>query len=134
MSGNGVAAFTAPFLYRIHPDELNDFQRITKGWVQQRIQSLGLQLEAVVVVSGFGTALAALVNQYMVRASFESTKLVRPLVFFMTLILIPAINLIGWLIDAVRLDKRFTLRHLFILRRIPRGAYTANQSAEVSRP
>lgn len=112
----GVVAFTAPFLYRAHPDFESDFSRFLPGAYRQMASINGLVLEEWHANSGIGGTCASLINQYVIRQFIETNSLFKyfflpilPIVFITT-------NLIGFVMD-IRPDIRFATRFLIVLKK-----------------
>lgn len=115
--GGGVI-MTAPFLYRIHPNKESDFFRILPGGYVEIARLNGLSVELVATNSGFGTTIAALVNQYLIRICLEQKQFIFKITAFLLLPLIfLSTNLFGWLIDGFGVDERFATRYLIIFRK-----------------
>lgn len=114
----GKCITVSPFLYREHGGKEKDFQRITKGGYYVLAKISGLKVEKIYTYSFFGTTLAILINQFVIRKILEEgflTKVVllsiSPLIFFLT-------NTIGFLIDSVSKDDRFASCYHVIMRKI----------------
>lgn len=115
--GGGII-MTAPFLYRIHPNKESDFFRILPGGYVEIALLNGLSVDSVETNSGFGTTIAVLVNQYLIRIFLEQKKIISKIVISLFLPLIFVfINIFGWLIDSLGVDERFATRYLIILRK-----------------
>jgi len=116
----GKIALTAPFLYRIHPDDSADFFRPLPGGYRVIADEFGLKVEKIVANTGIGATCAALINQWMIRQYFSPSSGIiwriflitcMPLVFFLT-------NVSGWLVDQYRPDARFASRFLVVMRKM----------------
>lgn len=112
----GVVIFTAPFLYRAHPDFESDFSRFLPGAYKKIASTNGLVLEECYSNSGIGGTCASLINQYVIRKFIESQSYfkfvllpIAPFVFTIT-------NLIGLAVD-IRPDSRFATRFLVIMKK-----------------
>lgn len=115
----GGMVLTAPFLYRIHPDESSDFFRVLPGGYAALAESHGLVVEKVFSNTGMGATCAALINQRMVRAFVEAPpRSIKRAVF---LIMMPFVfvlgNVGGLLLDGREPDRRFATRFLVVMRK-----------------
>lgn len=114
----GKCITVSPFLYREHGGAEKDFQRITKGGYYALARRSGLKVEKIYTYSFFGTTLAILVNQFVVRKILEEGLLIKvvllsisPLIFFLA-------NTAGFLIDSVSRDDRFASCYHVVMRKI----------------
>ncbi len=114
----GRCLTVSPFIYREHGGIDSDFQRITRGGYRQLARKSGLKVKRIYTYSFFGTTLAILVNQYIVRKILEGramTKivllLVSPLIFFL-------MNCMGFLLDRLDQDERFASAYHVVMQKV----------------
>jgi len=114
----GRCITVSPFMYREHGGKESDFQRITRGGYLELARKSGLKLEKIYTYSFFGTTLAILVNQHVIRKILEGSILTKsilfsisPLVFFIT-------NCFGLLIDSVDKDERFASCYHVVMKKV----------------
>jgi|SRR5579859_3864877 len=104
---SGLCIITTPFLYREHGGMDFDFQRFTRGGYYELAKKTGFTIEKLYTHGYFGTMMAALTNQFMIRKIMEDNWLVKvvlfplaPFVFFFT-------NTLGYIIEIFDRDVRF---------------------------
>jgi ubiquinone/menaquinone biosynthesis C-methylase UbiE len=119
LKSGGIAVFTVPFLFRLHPDFDSDFFRPLPAGIAAMVQPLGLKLEKVVSNTGAGTASSYLFNQWLIRVFMESKwpKVLRWTLLIPMPLIFACTNLFGWLIDKIRMDSRFASHFLIVLRK-----------------
>lgn len=113
----GYCLTTTPYLYREHGGIEMDFQRVSRGGYYALAERTGFVVKHVYTCSYFGTTLAVLVNQYVIRKIMESSwfvkiplLLISPVIFFST-------NTLGYLIELVDQDIRFASAYHSILQK-----------------
>ncbi len=113
------AIMSVPFLYRMHggePDHKFDHFRYLKGFFYGREEKNGLEVVKIYVNAGFGTSLASLTNQWMIRRILESNIIMRAACLVLSPFIFVASNCIGFLIDIFP-DERFSTRFHVILKK-----------------
>lgn len=113
----GYCIVASPFLYREHGGIEKDFQRISRGGYYELASKVGMKVEKIITYSFFGTTMAILTNQFVIRKIAESNIIVRlallvacPLIFFTA-------NTLGFLIDFLDSDIRFASRYHVVMRK-----------------
>lgn len=112
----GLMMFTAPFLYRAHPDFESDFVRLLPGAYKSLASENGLIMENFQFNTGIGGTCAALINQYLIRLFLEKSILVKLLIIMVMPFVFFSSNICGYLIDK-NLDPRFATRFLLVFRK-----------------
>lgn len=112
----GLAVFTAPFIYRAHPDFESDFSRFLPGAYKQMASINGFVLEECYANSGIGGTCASLINQYVVRRFVETNNFLKYFILPISPVVFITTNLIGLVMD-IRPDTRFATRFLVVLRK-----------------
>lgn len=102
----GTVLLTVPFLYREHK---MDFHRYTPDYFEYIAKKNGLKVKNFYHNTGFGTTQATMANQWFVRRTLESHKLLRPLFLLMCPFAFVINNIVGYLID-LKPDRRFATR------------------------
>lgn len=113
----GLCITFAPFLYREHGERKYDFYRLSRGAYEYLSRLNGFKSIKIYPVCYFGTTLAVLVNQYVIRKIMEGN-------IFLKLILLPLspfifffMNTLGYLIDLLDQDERFSLHYLVVMKK-----------------
>ena len=112
----GVCLISVPFIYRDHGGDTGyDYFRYTKSCLTKLANKNSFRVNSIVVKSFFGTSLATIINQYIIRKITEGAVPVKilllvtcPIIFFIT-------NISGLLIDTIDKDERFATRYHLIL-------------------
>ena len=119
VKSSGIIVLTAPFVYRIHPDESADFFRLLPGGYRAIADKYGLTVEKVVANTGVGGTCAALINQWMIRQYFRQNSGIiwRSFLIICMPFVFCSSNLLGWLVDQCKPDSRFASRFLIVLRK-----------------
>lgn len=111
----GNCIITSPFLYREHGGIEMDFRRLTKGGFHKLASDTGFKIVKILTYSHFGTTVAILINQFVIRKIIEgsiATKILllplAPFIFFLA-------NSIGYLFDLVDKDERFAARYHVVM-------------------
>ncbi len=116
----GMAIVVMPFLYRMHGGEAEnhrlDFFRYTNGFFYNLSQRCHLEVVEIYHNTGYGTTLASLTNQYVIRTILESNIFFRILFLFLAPFIFLCMNLIGYVIDTAP-DKRFATRFHVVLKK-----------------
>lgn len=113
----GYCLLTSPYLYREHGGIEMDFQRISRGGYYHLAKRNGFKVVKVYTHSYFGTTIAIMINQYVIRKILEGRVIryilfpISPLIFFIT-------NSIGYFIDLVDSDLRFASSYHVILKKL----------------
>lgn len=112
----GLIVFTAPFLYRAHPDFESDYSRFLPGAYKKLALTNGLVLEEWHANSGIGGTCASLINQYVVRKFIETKSCFKYFILPIAPVIFIVTNLIGFAVD-IRPDIRFATRFLVVLKK-----------------
>jgi hypothetical protein len=118
LKNGGICVLSTPFIYREHPSENLDFFRYTRGGIKYLANNNGFQVIKIVSFSFVGTAIASLINQFIIRQIFERGYLSK----FLFILICPFFslfsNIIGLIIDLIYRDERFAARYHIVLRRL----------------
>lgn len=111
----GNCVITVPYLYREHGGINFDFQRLSRGGIIHHAKVAGFNNIRIKTFSFFGTTVATLINQFLIRKIYEKNLIIKilliplcPFVFFTT-------NIIGFAIDKVDPDYRFATAYHIVL-------------------
>lgn len=112
---NGHIAFSVPFLYREHK---LDFHRYTGEFFGNVAKLNRLRLSQRYANTGYGTTMAVLTNQWLIRRIIEGPIVLRPILLIVSPLVFLTTNVVGLLID-LKPDTRFAVRYhvLFTKRR-----------------
>ena len=120
LKSGGTIVLTAPFLYRIHPDDSADFYRLLPGGYRAIADQYGMKVEKIMANTGVGATCAALINQWMIRQYLQENSGVIWRIFLT--ICMPFVfcssNMLGWLVDKYKTDSRFASRFLVVIRKM----------------
>lgn len=114
---NGTAIMSVPFLYRMHggePEHKLDFFRYLNGFFYERAKKNDLEVMKIYNNTGFGTTLASLTNQWVIRRIIESNIIAKIIFFIFSPFIFLFTNITGFIIDIFP-DKRFATRFHIIL-------------------
>lgn len=103
----GCIAFSVPFLYREHK---MDYHRYTGEMFDHVAKINNLRLTNRYSNTGYGTTMAVLTNQWLIRRIVEGPILLRPFLFIVSPIVFLSTNITGLLIDT-KPDTRFSVRY-----------------------
>jgi SAM-dependent methyltransferase len=115
---DGRCITVSPFLYREHGGVESDFQRITRGGYQELARKSGLKLEKIYTYSFFGTTLAILINQYVIRRILEEGILTKVVLFSISPLIFFTANCFGLLMDFINNDERFASCYHVVMRKV----------------
>jgi ubiquinone/menaquinone biosynthesis C-methylase UbiE len=110
----GKLIFSVPFLYREHS---MDRQRYTSDYFRLAAKDNGLKVMRIYTNTGFGTTVAVMTNQWIVRRILEGPIVVRPLLLLLSPPLFLINNVTGWIID-LKPDSRFTTRYHVVMKKL----------------
>ncbi len=115
----GKMLVSVPFIYREHSEGTGfDYHRFTVSCLKKLSKDHGLKVTRIFTYSYFGTAMAAFVNQYVVRKIAEGHLFVKVILFILAPFIFILTNTIGFLIDTVDHDERFASHyHLIAVKR-----------------
>lgn len=111
---DGLCIISVPFLYRFHGEEY-DFFRYTKKGLATLAENAGFKTKKIFTYCYFGTTIASMTNQFIVRKILEGNILTKILFILIGLFLFPSMNMLGWIIDSVYPDTRFPTRYHAVL-------------------
>lgn len=96
----GQLLVTIPFAYPLH-DLPHDFQRFTRPGLQRRIDAVGLTLAELDEAGGGIEAAALNLSLTLTRGVLESVRRrsLLSLMVFPVLMMVPVVNLLGWLLS-----------------------------------
>ena len=109
----GYIIFSVPFLYREHK---MDYFRYTGDFFQMIAKKEGLRLQNKYANTGYGTTMAVLSNQWIIRRVMEGPIVLRPFILIISPFFFTIANLLGLLID-IKPDVRFANRYHIIYRK-----------------
>lgn len=116
----GLCCTTMPFLYREHGGTTYDFQRFTRGGFKELARNNGFIIQSIFTFGFFGTTVASLSNQFIIRKIVEGNWLIKlfllpcsPICFFI-------MNSIGFIIDSIDQDYRFSPYYHVVMRKANR--------------
>ena len=115
---NGICVLSVPFLYRVHPTDNLDFQRLTKNGLCNLAEDCGFKLITNITYSFIGTTEAAQINQFIIRAIFEAKLPIKVIVFIISPIAFFISNTFGYLLDLIQNDMRFATRYHVVLQKL----------------
>jgi len=104
----GLCFTTMPFLYREHGGIAYDFQRFTRGGFMANAKKHGFSIESIFTYGYFGTTIACLSNQFIIRKIVEGNWLTKILVIPFSPFCFFIMNCIGFIIDTIDRDERFS--------------------------
>lgn len=108
----GKLLVSVPFLYREHSEGTGyDYHRFTVSALKQYCEDNGLKVDRIFTYSFFGTAHAALVNQYVIRKIAEGNILLKLILFLLSPLIFLFNNIVGFFIDAIDQDERFAAHY-----------------------
>jgi SAM-dependent methyltransferase len=116
----GYIYTSVPFFYRIHggePLQKMDFFRYAPGFFYNIAKKNNLQLIQIYINTGFGTSLASITNQWVIRRMVESNVLFKIVLFIACPFIFTIMNTIGLILDRFP-DKRFPVRLHVLLKKI----------------
>jgi SAM-dependent methyltransferase len=113
VKSKGYVIFSVPFLYREHK---MDFFRYTGGFFEMVADNNGMKLENKYSNTGYGTTMAVLTNQWIVRRVMEGPIVLRPFLLLLSPFIFIIMNVLGLLID-MKPDVRFANRYHIIMRK-----------------
>lgn len=119
LKSGGTAIMSIPFLYRMHggePDHKFDHFRYLNGFFYTRAAENNLEVDTIHTNTGYGTTMASLTNQWLIRRIVESNIVVKGIFFILSPFVFLTANIIGFLID-INPDKRFATRFHVVLRK-----------------
>lgn len=115
---HGVLILTAPLFYNVHGAPY-DFFRYTPDGLRVVLEQSGFRVVELRPQGYFGTTLGLLVNNF-ITIRLESHRLLRLIRWTMLLPILPlvfaGINVVGWLLDRLSREARFSFNHLVIAR------------------
>ncbi len=114
----GICITVMPFLFREHGGIENDFQRFTKGGFHQLAKNAGFKVVNISTYCCFGTTMASLVNQYVVRKIVEGKLIPKILLFMLSPFIFLTTNGVGWIIDSLDNDERFAERYHVVMKKL----------------
>lgn len=115
---NGLCITTMPFLYRDHGGVEYDFQRFTKGGFTSIAKKTGFKIISIKASTYFGTAIAILINQYVIRKIMEKNIFVKISLLLFSPFIFTFSNSLGYIIDRVDHDDRFSPHYHVIMKKI----------------
>ena len=98
-----------PYMYRMHggePDHKMDFFRYSYGFFYDIAVRNNLKIVKIYSNSGFGTTLASLTNQWLIRRIMEGNIVEKAFYLLICPFIFLFVNVVGYLID-LKPDKRF---------------------------
>lgn len=111
----GKVLISVPFIYREHSEGTGyDFHRFTISALKKLCEDHGLLAKRVFTYSYYGTAMAALTNQYVVRKIAEGNTLVKVVFFLVCPLIFLYTNIVGFIIDSIDHDERFSSHYHLI--------------------
>ena len=110
----GGIILSVPFMYREHK---MDFRRFTGDYFQMIADKNKLKLVSKYSNTGYGTTMAVISNQWMVRRIIEGPLLLRPILLVISPLYFLLMNLAGWLID-LKPDVRFATRYHIVYKKL----------------
>lgn len=110
----GLCILSVPFLYRFHGEEY-DFFRYTKKGLATLAQNSGFKVKKIFTYSYFGTTVASMTNQFIVRKILEGNLLTKFTFALGCIVIFPLMNILGFLIDTIYPDTRFPTRYHVVL-------------------
>jgi len=116
----GYVIFSVPFLYRMHGGEPSykfDYFRYLNGFFYEVAKKNNLEVVKIYSNTGYGTTMASLTNQWIIRRIMESNILTRILFLIFAPFIFILTNLLGLVIDIFP-DNRFATRFHVILKKI----------------
>lgn len=115
----GKMLVSVPFMYREHSEGTGyDFHRFTISCLRKLCKDHGLKATRVFTYSYFGTAMAAFINQFMIRKIAESNFLIKIPLFILAPFVFLSTNCLGFLIDTVDHDERFASHYHLIATKV----------------
>lgn len=114
----GYCVLSSPFLYRDHGGMEHDFYRVHLGGYNFLATNNKFKIIEIYNTSFFGTTLSELLNQYIIRKFLEGYITTKILLIVPMPFIFMCSNLLGYLIDLIDKDARFTNRHYIILQAI----------------
>ncbi len=108
----GYILVCIPFLFRMHggePEHRMDFYRYLNGFFYKVAADNDLDIVEIYNNTGYGTTLASLTNQFLIRKIVESNWVSKAMLFLLAPFVFLASNIVGFLID-LSPDKRFSTR------------------------
>lgn len=112
---SGHIILSVPFLYRMHggePLHKLDFFRYLNGFFYMVAERNNLEVLEIYSNTGCGSAVASIINQWLIRRIVESNFFVKFISLFLSPFIFLAFNLLGFLVD-IAPDKRFST-HFYI--------------------
>jgi SAM-dependent methyltransferase len=119
LKSGGTAIMSVPFLYRMHggePDHKFDHFRYLNGFFYTRADANGLEVDKIYTNTGYGTTMASMTNQWVIRRIMESNVIAKAIFFILSPFIFAFTNVCGFLID-LNPDKRFATRFHVVLRK-----------------
>jgi SAM-dependent methyltransferase len=111
----GKMLVSVPFMYREHSDGTGyDYHRFTVSCLKKLCTDHGLEPTKVFTHSYFGTASAALINQFWVRKIAEGNFLIKIILIIPAPFIFIFTNCIGFVIDKIDHDERFASHYHLI--------------------
>lgn len=103
----GYCLTTTPYLYREHGGIAIDFQRISRGGYYVLAKKTGFKVVKIFSYSFFGTTVATLVNQYLIRKIMESNWVLKIPLIVISPFVFTTTNSLGYILDRLDPDIRF---------------------------
>jgi len=118
LRANGVLLMSMPFLYPIH-DAPADYQRFTKFKLESFLSANKMTVETLITNSQPIVTAAALVNIALTKSVINSVKKMHLFILFAVFlpVIIPLVNLFGWLIGKLSPVDDFMPHNIFIVAR-----------------
>ncbi len=111
----GKMLVSVPFIYREHSEGTAvDYHRFTGSCLKKLAKDHSMKATRVFTYSYFGTAMAAFVNQYVVRKIAEGNLIAKVIIFIGAPFIFILTNCLGFLIDSVDHDERFASHYHLI--------------------
>jgi len=119
LKSRGIVIVTTPMIYNSHGSP-HDFLRFTPDGLRYVLEQAGFQVLEVRPQGYFGTTLGVMVNNFL-TVTLERHRLLQVLRWTLLLPVMPLIfagmNGVGWLLDALVHETRFSFNHLALARR-----------------
>lgn len=116
----GKIVVVVPFLYRMHGGENNEHRmdhfRYAKGFFYHLSERLPIKVVGILCTAGFGTTLASMTNQFVVRAIVEGGLLSKLILIPLSPMVFLFMNCLGYVID-LSPDQRFATRFHVVLKK-----------------
>lgn len=102
----------APFLYREHGGKEYDYYRLSRGAYIFLSKKVGFKTINIYPVCYFGTTLAVIINQYIIRKIMEGNIVTKTILLPLSSFIFFFMNIFGYFLDSLDHDARFSLHYL----------------------